>query len=368
MDKIIFVVEPSIYNNDGYKTRVEMEVEILKTYFDCYLLMPSCDREVLFKHRFKGIFRYDYYERLPFFFSRNKIQQGLQKVINELGYVLVYCEAIPSAIATVSVCKKNHLKLILDCHGDLVSEIRMTKKNLMGKAYAKLISILQQEVIEYSSLIVTVTKEQYRLFETNKDNVVLPMIPGKSFLVSENFRNEIRKSLNIPQDSVVFCYAGGNQKWQMAYETLAYYGKIEKKQANTFMLVYTREVKSFEKLAMDLKIKNIKILSVNYDEMPRYLDACDYGFCLRQGNMVNRVASPTKVMEYLSRNVMPILTEYVGDFSVDLKKQKLAIVLDDLDNVSLDYSRPEIQTGYNIEEITEIYRQQYVEAIKNMDV
>ena len=86
MDKIIFVVEPSIYNNDGYKTRVEMELEILKTYFDCYLLMPSCDREVLFKHRFKGIFRYDYYEKLPFFFSRNKIQQGLQKVINDFFY------------------------------------------------------------------------------------------------------------------------------------------------------------------------------------------------------------------------------------------------------------------------------------------
>lgn len=69
----------------------------------------------------------------------------------------------------------------MDCHGDFVSEIRMTRKNLIGKVYAMLISILQQKVIEYSSLIVTVTKEQYRLFETNKDNVVLPMIPGESF-------------------------------------------------------------------------------------------------------------------------------------------------------------------------------------------
>lgn len=117
------------------------------------------------------------------------------------------------------------------------------------------------------------------------------------------------------------------------------------------MVVYTQEVKSFEKLAMDLKIKNIKILSVNYDEMPRYLDACDYGFCLRQDNMVNRVASPTKVMEYLSRNVMPILTEYVGDFSVDLKKQNLAIVLEDLDDVNLEYSRPNIQARHNIEKL-----------------
>lgn len=130
------------------------------------------------------------------------------------------------------------------------------------------------------------------------------------------------------------------------------------------MVVYTQEVKSFEKLAMDLKIKNIKILSVNYDEMPRYLDACDYGFCLRQDNMVNRVASPTKVMEYLSRNVMPILTEYVGDFSVDLKKQNLAIVLEDLDDVNLEYSRPNIQARHNIEKIAKLYRQQYVKAIK----
>ena len=65
---------------------------------------------------------------------------------------------------------------------------------------------------------------------------------------------------------------------------------------------------------------------------------------------------------------MPILTEYVGDFSVDLKKQNLAIVLEDLDNVNIEFFWPKIQAGYNIEEITEIYRQQYVEAIKNINV
>ena len=54
----------------------------------------------------------------------------------------------------------------------------------------------------------------------------------------------------------------------------------------------------------------------------------DFGFCLRNDNIINLVASPTKVLEYVSRNVVPILTEHVGDFSRDLLQDKIAYVID----------------------------------------
>ena len=91
--------------------------------------------------------------------------------------------------------------------------------------------------------------------------------------------------------------------------------------------------------------------------MPQYLDACDYGFCIRNSSIVNKVASPTKVLEYVARNVKPILSEYVGDFSEVLPKKGLASIWHD----SIDYLKEQPFKGidYVLElnnEVDENYR------------
>ena len=102
--------------------------------------------------------------------------------------------------------------------------------------------------------------------------------------------------------------------------------------------------------------------------MPKHLDACDYGFCLRSSSIINRVASPTKVLEYLARNVKPILTEYVGEFSSSLKEANLAEIID-IDNpvISADRGRLTNNRGQEyVAELVESVWNGYITALKNL--
>lgn len=336
MRKLLFLVESSIYNNDGYKTRVEMELEILHENFDIYILAPE-NVEVLNFQYDVPVYFFSTYKKMPYLYSCYKIRKRLKEVIDKLGDVVVYCEALPSAIAALPVCKAKNIRMVFDCHGDLVSEIKMRHPNLLGRIYSKLISYMQQRVVRYADFVITVSRKQYSLFCTKRKNVLLPMIPSKHFLECMNHREEMRKRLSIDENAVVFVYAGQSQKWQMAQETVKYYKLVEEKQDNTFLLVLTRDTEKFISIIETNRVNNFKVLKVAYQDMPRYLDACDYGFCLRKNHMVNLVSSPTKVMEYLSRNIKPIITRYVGDFSIELLNNGLGVILDDIHEVHQKY-------------------------------
>jgi hypothetical protein len=57
-----------------------------------------------------------------------------------------------------------------------------------------------------------------------------------------------------------------------------------------------------------------------------------YCFLLRENNIVNKVASPTKYGEYLRCGVKLIMTEGIGDFSGLTKSKYFGIVLKDLND------------------------------------
>ena len=52
----------------------------------------------------------------------------------------------------------------------------------------------------------------------------------------------------------------------------------------------------------------------------------DFGFLLRENLLFNRISSPIKFLEYSSNGVVPIITQFVGDYSNDVEKYKLGII------------------------------------------
>jgi len=59
----------------------------------------------------------------------------------------------------------------------------------------------------------------------------------------------------------------------------------------------------------------IEILSLSPEELKRYYVKAHYGFILRDDVVVNRVACPTKMIEYLNYGMIPVvLSPFVGDF------------------------------------------------------
>ena len=70
------------------------------------------------------------------------------------------------------------------------------------------------------------------------------------------------------------------------------------------------------KQKIDLNANNqIIIESVSPEQLDGYYQKCHYGFILREDVLVNNVACPTKLVEYLYYGIVPIvLSPNIGDF------------------------------------------------------
>ena len=362
MKKIIFVVEDAILQNDGYKSRIEMEMDLLKEDFEFYMIVPSLDHKLTFRNSINIIPFDGYSSKYPFVFNRFKLRRTLISLLDQIPDAIVYCEALPSATIVYDICLERNVPYVYDCHGTAPDEVYLYHPNFAGKIFADWLRKKQNTIVETCDLLVTVSNKQYEVFKTTKPYVLLPMLPAQQFFYEQNSRDKTRAEIGIPKNAIVFCYAGQNQKWQMSEETIAYYKRIEESIPNAYLLVLTGSEKEFKELCLKNKISNFYVTKVPYVKMQDYLDAADYGFCLRQNHIINLVASPTKVLEYLSRNVMPILTPYVGDFSKQLKDQGLCVVLDNLNLLDFD-KIPPINGNQFVIELSEGMKSAYIKEL-----
>lgn len=327
--KILFIVEDAIHLSDGYKTRIEMEMDILGDEYNYSLLAPMSKSDVnpiQFKHNVNIITYKAFNSKIPFIFNTFKLRKALCKILKR-EKMLVIAEALPSAVMSYKMSKKKGCKFIYDCHGTAPDEILMNGNSIMRKIYANFLRHNEIKIVNGADLSVAVSDNQYIKWGIENEFCKLPMLPGKHFMEVGNAREEMREKLGIGEKDLVFVYSGQNQVWQMSEETIKYYKSLEIINKDSFLLILTHQTEAFERLALENHLNRYKIISVQYNDVPIYLDACDFGFCLRKNHIVNLVSSPTKVLEYMARNVKPILTEYVGDFSNELVKKDMAIVI-----------------------------------------
>jgi hypothetical protein len=114
------------------------------------------------------------------------------------------------------------------------------------------------------------------------------------------WRNQVRDELGIPDDAVVYCYSGSFKPWQCAKETIESFSFQYFKDPKSFMLVLTQDQAPFKQELTRLKIPetNYRILSVKPQELSKYLCAANFGFLLREPDVINWVSRPTKMLEY----------------------------------------------------------------------
>lgn len=359
---ILFVVESAINKNDGYKSRIEMEMGLLADKYNFSILIPWENENVKFLQDVK-IYTFNALDdRIPFVLNVRRLRAKLEQILTENSDYIVCFEALPAAVCGISTAKKHGCKVIFDCHGTAPDEAYLYHPGIIGKLYSKWLRNQQVKIVDKCDLLVTVSIRQYEVFDTEKPYVLLPMLPAEQFLSIKSDKATVRESIGIPDDALVFCYSGQNQKWQMSEDTVLYYSKIEKQIKNAFLMILTGSEEEFRKLCIKNEIKNYLIKKVPYRDMHKYLDAADYGFCLRENHIINLVASPTKVLEYLSRDIIPILTPYVGDFSKQLSDEGLCICLDNLE--VLDYPKNNAIDGKNyVFRLIKERKKSYVDAI-----
>ena len=112
-----------------------------------------------------------------------------------------------------------------------------------------------------------------------------------------------------------FVYAGSLSAWQCFDEMLIIYKKIEEKLPHSKLTILTAEIEKANTALTEKQIQHFEVKYIPLEELEVELSKYKYGFLIRKTNVINYVATPTKMNSYLSVGLIPIFTDAVGDFN-----------------------------------------------------
>lgn len=157
---------------------------------------------------------------------------------------------------------------------------------------------------------------------------IIPTLYKPSY-VDEMGISEIRKRENYNEDDLIISYVGATQAWQSADELVHVIGVIGKKYPSAkFLLLTNGKLDSLNKLDENVRNRVTK-KTVPHSDMPYYLAVTDIGIVIRDDNIVNRVAAPTKIAEYITNGISILYKGHIGVLD-DLKRIEPSIGLIDI--------------------------------------
>ncbi len=154
----------------------------------------------------------------------------------------------------------------------------------------------------------------------------------------------------------VFTYVGSLELWQCFEQTATLYKSIEESIPNTFFKVLTFDTKGAEKILKEKGVRNYEVKCVPKEEVKKELIATTYGFILREDNMVNRVATPTKISSYMAAGVIPIFSSCLIDFSKQAQRMKYAKQINSFSQGSIQEVIDYIKKPIEVDSIKDEYR------------
>lgn len=224
-----------------------------------------------------------------------------------------------------------HSFIISDIHGILTEEIR--EYGLFSWASMKcrffLYRLVEYIVSKRSRKIITVTKEMTRYIHRHYTKTA-KCIEIPIFVQSEKKGGDIEKNMNL------YIYAGGIHGWQkidLMIDTMKEIALHDEKAQ--FIILSASQDAFLKKLQGTILENRVVVDCVPPDKLSYYYNCAGWGFVLRDDNAVNRVACPTKLIEYMEHGILPIVkSRYLGDFeeygyrafSYDTMPQQISMV------------------------------------------
>lgn len=209
---------------------------------------------------------------------------------------------------------KREAKYVLDVHGIVPEEQAMNGRHLRAKLY-NLIERKLFKILDYAVVVTEQMKDFYvRKYPYTKHKVkyiVYPIISDNILKVKfDDFENEENQTVEV-------IYSGNTQSWQNIPSMV----ELIKKNifSNVNYTILTGDIENMNRIFLEkgvfIENSNIVIKSVKPEELEEYYKKAHYGFILRDDIDVNRVACPTKMMEYLCYGITPIVDlVHIGDF------------------------------------------------------
>jgi glycosyltransferase involved in cell wall biosynthesis len=162
---------------------------------------------------------------------------------------------------------------------------------------------------------------------SGQPDVVLPCLYDADRFAPDADRMEARRRLGFG-DRVVFVYLGIGAPWQCPAETVALFREIKRRLPAAYLWVVTPDRDVFSRLLAGVASGDYRIEHCPHHRLAERLPAADFGFLLRKRGLINRVASPVKLPEYLACGLPVVIGPEVGDYTALVKGHRLGTVVD----------------------------------------
>jgi glycosyltransferase involved in cell wall biosynthesis len=196
--------------------------------------------------------------------------------------------------------------VITDLHGVFPEELRYSGK----RAGALLYGLVERVTVRCSRSLVVVTDAMAEHFRRKYGSfkAVVHTIPiFDDFPIGRTGESEAARP-------VTAIYAGGMQKWQNVDLMLQ---SLSRARQGVSCVILTPDVDAFARALAGYGMADaVTLRSADKGEVYDQYQRADLGFILRDDSVVNRVACPTKLVEYLACGVIPVVLQpLIGDFA-----------------------------------------------------
>lgn len=164
---------------------------------------------------------------------------------------------------------------------------------------------------------VTTAMREYDISQYNYCKQ-LPYTIIPTLFKKEELDNDILKSIKAKEginNEIVVSYIGSTEAWQSTEQLINIIKEIATSYRDIkFFILTNGRIKQLDKLDKQI-LSRITVKSVSHDEIKYYLGISDIGIVIRDDNIVNKVAAPTKIAEYLTSGIQIIYQGNIGILS-----------------------------------------------------
>ena len=142
---------------------------------------------------------------------------------------------------------------------------------------------------------------------------------GSNFMIMPCYNLDYETNLAIETseryDIPSFVYAGALNAWQCIDKTLLIFKEFQYTVNNATLTLLVKEKQLAHDLIKKYNLNSVEVKYVKLSELQDELKRFKYGFIIRENNIVNNVATPTKMNSYLASGVIPIFTDALDSFA-----------------------------------------------------
>jgi hypothetical protein len=206
-------------------------------------------------------------------------------------------------------------KMFIDIHGVVPEEEAMMGSVDRSEKFQR----IEKEILSKSRSVSVVTKAMRSHYQnkyprlSSIEYIHIPVFDYSCISTSDDLVKE-RVSMRSRLAKPLTVYAGGTQRWQRVTTMME---TIVDTKSHIYYEIYSHNVDDFKDIISRYPVSpSIFKGNVTKVKLEEIYKRSTFGFSIREDIVVNRVASPTKICDYCSNLVIPIIDfSEIGDFS-----------------------------------------------------